>query len=323
MGPGMIHHAAQIVDTIDMTIRLRLGRCVRYLLYCFTDNFYQRYCIHFFLQEVFYFPLTPRLEALLSTEAFRHLLRHEFTRPKQEGLISDVYDTPAWREFVNDLKDGELRIIMQYCVDGIPAFAADTKTLKPAEFILLSLPPSLRGKPKNILLHMLLPGDLKGQSQKKYYDFAAIYELDELFNRGIDGVKVRVFGASMDTKGREELLGMQACQAYQSCWACTHAWTPGSLVKRKQCIFDGFRRFLKPGSRGRQKTFVYKGGKYEFRNVSVRPQPRYRDEQFVRVAVSLATTSQPFCGHKYVPLMAKWLSFNWYRFGIPEPMHGN
>ena len=25
---------------------------------------------------------------------------------------------------------------------------------------------------------------------------------------GIDGVKVRVFGASMDTKGREELLGM-------------------------------------------------------------------------------------------------------------------
>ena len=155
---------------------------------------------------------------------------------------------------------------------------------------------------------------------------------------------MKVFGASMDTKGREELLGvcmcvftcrhkiysptrclhagMQACQAYQSCWCCTHAWSPGSLVSRRQCIFDGFRRFLRVGSRARQKTMFYKGKMYEFRNICVAPKPKKRDDEFVRVAVSLATNAQPFCGHKYVPLVAKWPSFNWYRFGIPEPMHG-
>jgi len=132
---------------------------------------------------VFYFPLVPRLKALLATEAFRHLLRHEFDRPKVKGLISDIYDTSAWREFVSSLGDG-LRIMLQYCVDGIPAFAADTKSLKPAEFIILSLPPSVRGQAKNILLHMLLPGDLKGLAQKKFYDFAATFEMNELFTRG-------------------------------------------------------------------------------------------------------------------------------------------
>ena len=118
------------------------------------------------------------------------------------------------------------------------------------------------------------------------------------------------------------LAGMQACQAYQSCWVCTHSWSPGSLINRKACIYEGSRCFLKAGSRGRQKTLFHKGNKYEFRNVCVTPEPRRRDEDFVRVAVSLATKSKPFCGHKYVPLIGKWLSADWYRFGIPEPMHG-
>ena len=104
---------------------------------------------------MFYFPVAPRLKALLQTEAFRHLLRHEFTRPRAEGLISDIYDTPAWRDFVSGLGDESLRVILQFCVDGIPAFAVDTKSLKPAEFMIMSLPPSLCGKAKHILLLML------------------------------------------------------------------------------------------------------------------------------------------------------------------------
>ena len=139
------------------------------------------------LQEVFYFPLTPRLKALLRTDEFRHLLSHEFTRPKNSKLISDIYDTKAWQEFVKETDPHgveRLRIILQFCVDGIPAFSADTKTLKPAEFINLSLPPSLRGLAKHILLIMLFPGDLKGPGQKKYYDFSSSYELDDLLCKG-------------------------------------------------------------------------------------------------------------------------------------------
>ena len=97
---------------------------------------------------------------------------------------------------------------LQFCVDGIPAFSANTLSLKPAEFMNLSLPPTERHKVENMLLLMLLPSVMKGVDSKKYYDFAAKFELNELFHVGIDGVKVKVFSTSMDTPGRAELLGL-------------------------------------------------------------------------------------------------------------------
>ena len=48
---------------------------------------------------------------------------------------------------------------------------------------------------------------IKAQEQQKYFDFATTYELNELHDSGIDGVKIKVFTTSMDTKGREELSG--------------------------------------------------------------------------------------------------------------------
>ena len=36
----------------------------------------------------------------------------------------------------------------------------------------------------------LLPDDLKDGKQRKYYDWAAEFELNEIFNEGIDGIQV-------------------------------------------------------------------------------------------------------------------------------------
>ena len=135
-------------------------------------------------EEVFYFPLIPRLKALLQTKQFRKLIQHEFERPRNRDIISDIYDTPAWRDFVGQASEPVARIILQFCIDAIPAFAAGTLSLKPAEFIILSLPPALRGLAKNILLYMLIPSTMK-EGQKKYYDFAATYELNELYTQGL------------------------------------------------------------------------------------------------------------------------------------------
>ena len=78
------------------------------------------------------------------------------------------------------------RIGLLFCVDAIPAFASGTLSLKPMEFINLSLPPGVRSKAENIMLLLLLPDNLpKGQAQKKYYDFAAEYELIELATTGL------------------------------------------------------------------------------------------------------------------------------------------
>ena len=66
----------------------------------------------------------------------------------------------------------------------------------------------MQGREYGIMLLMLLPSSLgKGKAQKKYYDFAAEFELNELATKGVDGIKVKVFTTSLDTKGREELLG--------------------------------------------------------------------------------------------------------------------
>lgn len=115
-----------------------------------------------------------------------------------------------------------------FCIDGIPAFAANTLSLKPAELVNLSLPPAVRSKIENMLLLMLLPSSMKGEDAKKYYDFASTYELQDMYTNGsyvvsiawatgspfipnsitgVDGIKVKVFGTSMDTPGRSELLG--------------------------------------------------------------------------------------------------------------------
>ncbi len=190
--------------------------------------------MHHNTQRVFYFPIKSKLKALLRVPNYRHMLEHEFSRPHNPRLFSDVYDAPAWKEFMGDIVAPNNRIGLQFCVDGIPAFSANTLSLKPAEFVNLSLPPSVRSKVENILLLMLLPSKLKADQAKKYYDFAAKFELNDLFHQGwdrllfvnktiilflflfihritqttgIDGVKVKVFSTTMDTPGRSELLG--------------------------------------------------------------------------------------------------------------------
>lgn len=84
------------------------------------------------------------------------------------------------------------RVGLLFCVDAIPAFAAGTLSLKPAEFINMSLPPGIRTKSENILLMMLLPNNLsKGAAQKKYYDFAAEFELNDMATKGRVGEEIK------------------------------------------------------------------------------------------------------------------------------------
>ena len=43
-----------------------------------------------------------------------------------------------------------------------------------------------------MLVQMLIPSELKGQCAKKYYDWAANYEMNALHTYGVDGVRVLV-----------------------------------------------------------------------------------------------------------------------------------
>ena len=135
-------------------------------------------------QRVFYFPLQTKLMALLGTATYRHLCQHEYERPCNKTKMSDVYDSRAWKNFMGPAVFPNDRIGLLFCVDGIPAFVSNTLSLKPAEFINLSLPPAMRGRAEHMLLLMLLPSNLKNKEQKKYFNFAAKYELHDLHERG-------------------------------------------------------------------------------------------------------------------------------------------
>ena len=166
------------------------------------------------MEQVFYFPITSKLQALLSLPKYRSMIQHESLRGDADDLMSDVYDSPAWKEFMGKAVYPNNRVGFQVCGDGIPAFSfSKSHSLKPVEFVNLSLPPAVRGKIENILLLMLLPEGL-GEGQKKYYDFAATFELNELYHNGVSGVKVKVFSSSLDTPGRAEFLGSLLLQFF-------------------------------------------------------------------------------------------------------------
>ena len=137
-----------------------------------------------YLQRAFYFPLHKRLRALFRLRNFKKLLEHEHSRPRNPSLISDVYDSPAWRSFMGVPKSPCERIGLLGCSDSFQAHNCGTLSLIPLEYVILSLPPALRFKSEYMLLSMFLPTNVKGLGQKKYYDFTAEYELNKLYHTG-------------------------------------------------------------------------------------------------------------------------------------------
>ena len=115
------------------------------------------------MKVCWYFPLKEQLHELLMLPVFRNLLMYESTRTRNEALMSDVYDTPRWRERMGQCTDQLTRIGVQYCVDGIPARQKkDSETVKPLQLSISSLPPWLRFQSRFMLIQMLIPAHLKG-----------------------------------------------------------------------------------------------------------------------------------------------------------------
>ena len=274
-----------------------------------------------FLQKAFYYPLRKRLRALLRIPGFKALLDYEHSRCSDAQIVSDVYDSPAWQQFMGKPKKPCDRIGLQACTDGFQAYASGTLSLKPIVFSILSLPPSLRYKSEFMLLLMFLPTNVKAWGQKKYFDFAARYELHSLYTRGIDGIKVKIFSMSMDTVGRHELLGMQTSAGYKSaCCICRHEWT--APVTGKQCCFAGYRSLLPAQSRGRQPRVRVFGETYEYSRTETRPKPERRTTKSAQESCAVVEALHMPCnGHKHPPLVANWPGFSWYRFSPPELMH--
>ena len=154
-----------------------------------------------------YFPLVPRLRKLLGVRTYWDMCQHEFLRPRNEEYITDIYDAPGWKEFMGPPTYPNRRLGFVYCIDSFPVNNEGSKSTAPGGFMNASLPPTERGKVENMLISIVFPTSVKGEHQRKYYNFMASYELNGLYTQGVDGLKVKIFTTSMDTPGRAELMG--------------------------------------------------------------------------------------------------------------------
>ena len=193
--------------------------------------------MHVLMQRVLYFPLKPRLQALLRTPKYRKMCNYEATRQVNPGLISDVYDGDEWKAFMGPATNPVDRVGLQFVIDGIPANTEGSFSFKPGVLMNLSAAPAERGKAEKLLILLVIPTSIKDPNAKKYFDFAATYELNDLFENGkkhlpvclkfyvilshvshmrtqyigVDGVKIKVFSTSLDSPGRSELMGRWLC----------------------------------------------------------------------------------------------------------------
>ena len=256
----------------------------------------------------YYFPIRDQLRALLSLPNYREKLMYPRRRLSNPHFMTDVYDSPRWKRMFGEPTDELEYIVLQVCVDGMPIFnRKEVLSSKPVQSLICNLAPWFRYKARNILILFVFPGNnFKAKQSRKYYDWVS-GEMNALYRRGVDGIKVRLFGTTLDSPGRREQLHMQSTGAFYPCPHCLHTWQPG--VRGQTC--GGFRAFLPPDSRWRQRSFVYKGSQYMFRDVEVRGIPEARTDYNVAVMAAMATPSNPVCGHKGFRLLHLWEGVDW------------
>ena len=234
---------------------------------------------------------------------------HEFRRPCNNQHWTDVYDSPRWHRVMGPATNRLERVGVQVCTDGLQAFDVGGYSVKPVELLILSLPPDVRQRDSNIMLFMLLPQELKTAQTRKYYDWSSKFELNRLHTHGVSGVRMVVYGTSLDSPGRAELLQVQSHSAIYGCPFCYINFDAGISSKP---VYGGFRRFLGAEDPWRQRQFEFQGLVFQFADVEVRQTPQKRTTRSALECSELAMRwSRPFRGHKAAPLICRWPSFCW------------
>ena len=246
-------------------------------------------------------------------------------------FLSDVYDCSAWKELMGPfVRVGNYilltRIGLLLCIDGFPAFNLKRKgavSLMPAEFINLSLPPHLRYDPDNMIPWMLIPDEMGATSQLKYFNHVIKTELNPLCSDGVRGpdgpVLIKVFGASMDLKGKEKFYNQMSVQSFCGCSTCLAHYDQGPGGP----IYALARKYLPPNHPLRSAQCNFKGNRYEFIKAEARGAPAIKTTQtiFNFAAMARRLGVAHYLGQKGPMMFAIYRSIQYAKFNILEWMH--
>ena len=270
-------------------------------------------------QEVIHFPLKPRLTALLGCPAWKHNIEYENWRRKgKNGAVADVCDCSQWStSFGSDCNI----IKLHFCYDGFPLCAyAGSKSMTPAEFVVLSLPPELRYKVNNILISMLIPDGLSAEAQRNFFKKVIEVDLNPLYTDGfvVNGkrYRVQIFGQTLDLKGREKFLNQVSVQSYVGCAHCRVVFPKGA---NGPC-FGIARQWLPPGHPLRQRTC---GHYFQYASPQLAGPPECKDTAFVCAAGHRALEGgyEHYLGQKGFPLFASLRYYSYENMNIVDWMH--
>ena len=218
------------------------------------------------------------------------------------------------------------RIGLLGSIDGVPAFHQKHKgapTLNIAELINLSLPPHVRYDPDNMLPWAIIPNEMSGSQQVKYFDWICHTDLNGLADVGVPGpsgpVKVKLFGGSLDLKGKEKFFNQIVVGGYCGCSTCKIHFDQGP----RGPIFSSARMMLPAGHPLRKKSIVFQGQPYQFRIIETRSQPALKTTQSVLMYAMLTRRMnvEHYLGQKGPPILRSLNHFNYQMFNVLEWMH--
>ena len=183
------------------------------------------------------------------------------------------------------------RLALLLCVDGVPAFHQKHKgspTLCIAELKILSLGPHLRSDPDNMLSFAIIPNEMSANKQLKYFDYFCRKELNRLHVHGVPGpdgnVKCKLFGVSLDLKGKEKFWNTIIVGGYCGCSTCQVHFDQGPGGP----IYSTARLMLPAHHPLRNANCVFQGYNYVFRNQERRDHPANKTTQYVMALALMA-----------------------------------
>ena len=236
-----------------------------------------------------------------------------------------------WKEVIGPLvrRGGKVlltRMGLLVCIDGFPAFNLKRKgaiSLCPSELINLSLPPDLRYDPDNIMIWLLIPNEMSATSQLKYFKYVTINELNPLQTEGVPGpdghVKIKLFGATLDLKGKEKFYNTSSVGSYCGCTTCEVHYERGPDGPIKALA----RRYLPADHPLRSRQAVFKGLRFEYHKTEVESPPRLKTTQtlFNYVAAAKRLGVEHYLGQKGDMMLAYYRGIQYDKFNILEWMH--
>ena len=303
---------------------------------------------------VIWFSLKTRFTSLLCLPQYHEACKHEGKRRKNDGymtgiylfsvcsqhynlflyvyMFADIYDSPAWQEKMGPVvrrDDGEVcvtRLGLLFCTDGFPAFNQKRKgaiSLLPAEFINLSHGPHIRYDPDNVMIYFLIPNHYSAETQRKYYKYVTKVELNPLQRDGVPGpdgpVKIKVFCASLDLKGKEKFYNQVAVGSYMGCTTCSVHFDEGPGGP----IYALSRRYLPADHPLRSRTCLFKGYLFKFRNDETRNVPPIKTTQtmFKYAALAQQLGVEHYLGQKGFMMLSNYDGLQHEIFNTVEWMH--